>query len=40
MGAPHNKDRYGELWPQHRIDANLADLEPVKDMVVLSGGWA
>ena len=21
MGAPHNPARYGELWPQARIDA-------------------
>lgn len=40
MGAPHNKQRYGELWPQHRIDACLLELEAVKPWVIISGGWA
>jgi hypothetical protein len=40
MGAPHNKDRYGELWDQHRIDVCLEDIEAVRDVVTLSGGWA
>ncbi len=40
MGAAHNKNRYGELWPQQRIDACLEELHKIKDMVILSGGWA
>ena len=40
MGAPHNKDRYGELWDQHRIDVSLAEIDAIKDIVTLSGGWA
>ena len=40
MGAPHNKKRYGELWPQFRIDAGLRELNKIKDIVILSGGWA
>jgi hypothetical protein len=40
MGAPHNPNRYGELWPQERIDAGLAELEAVRPWVIISGGWA
>ena len=40
MAAPHNKQRYGELWPQHRIDASLRELEAIKPWVIISGGWA
>lgn len=40
MGAPHNKERYGELWQQHRIDICLVELEQIKSWVTLSGGWA
>jgi len=40
MGDPHNPRRYGELWPQHRIDACLEELEALKAHVVISGGWA
>lgn len=40
MGDRHNKSRYGELWPQYRIDRCLEELNVVKDYVVLSGGWA
>jgi hypothetical protein len=40
MGAPHNPARYGETWPQHRIDAALAELEYIRQWVILSGGWA
>jgi hypothetical protein len=40
MGAPHNPARYGETWPQHRIDACLAELESIKRWAILSGGWA
>lgn len=40
MAAPHNPSRYGETWPQHRIDACLAEMEAVRPWVILSGGWA
>ncbi len=40
MSTPHNKNRYGELWSQHRIDVCLAELEAVKPYVIISGGWA
>jgi hypothetical protein len=40
MGDPHRKDRYGETWPQNRIDAYLDVLKRLRPYVVLSGGWA
>lgn len=40
MGDPHNPARFGETWPQHRIDAYLEVLRELKPYVVLSGGWA
>ena len=40
MGAPHNKNRYGELWPEYRVQYALTELYPLKKLVVLSGGWA
>lgn len=40
MGAPHNKDRYGELWDQHRIDVYLREMSEFRDLVVFSGGLA
>lgn len=40
MGAPHNKERYGELWDQNRIDVCLEEINAVRDLVTLSGGWA
>jgi len=40
MADPHNKDRYGELWPQEKIDACLEELESIQPYVILSGGWA
>ncbi|MFD2562758.1 hypothetical protein [Aquimarina rubra] len=40
MGAPHNKKRFGELWPTYRIQHSLAALMPLKELVILSGGWA
>lgn len=39
MGAPHNKDRYGETWPDMSIFILKQELEKVKDFVVVSGGW-
>jgi hypothetical protein len=40
MADPHNPKRYGELWPQYKIDAALEAMEPFKYLVVFSGGWA
>ncbi len=40
MSKPHNKKRYGELWPQGRIDLCLKELKTIKPFVTLSGGWA
>jgi len=40
MGAPHNRKRYGELWPDYRIEYALRELEFLRALVVLSGGWA
>lgn len=40
MGAPHNKNRYGETWPNYRIEFGLEILEKLKPWVVISGGWA
>ena len=40
MGAPHNKKRYGELWPSYRIQHAIAAIEPLRDFIILSGGWA
>ena len=40
MGAPHNTSRYGEIWPQRRIDVSLRELDALRPPVILSGGWA
>jgi len=40
MGAPHNTQRYGELWPDYRIEYPLRELKLLRDWVILSGGWA
>jgi len=40
MGAPHNKNRYGELWPAYKIKVGLEILTALKPYVVVSGGWA
>ncbi len=40
MGAPHNKKRYGELWPDYRIKPALIELNFLREFVVISGGWA
>lgn len=40
MAAPHNKNRYGELWPDYRIDYPLQELDILRDQIILSGGWA
>ncbi|MCW3160880.1 nucleotidyltransferase family protein [Chryseobacterium oryctis] len=40
MGAPHNIKRYGEVWPEFRIQHGLEILEKLKNKVIISGGWA
>ena len=40
MGAPHNKERYGETWPAHKVIYGLQVLKELKPFVVISGGWA
>lgn len=40
MGDPHNPARYGEVWSQYKIDAYLQAMQPLKHLVVVSGGWA
>lgn len=40
MADPHNKARYGELWPQEKIDCCLNELKAIKSLVIFSGGWA
>jgi hypothetical protein len=40
MSKQHNPERYGELWPQHKIDAGLNELRAVQSGVIISGGWA
>lgn len=40
MGANHNTKRYGELWPNYRIELGLEILKELKEWIVLSGGWA
>jgi len=36
----HNTKRYGEKWPEHRIEKGLEILEKLKNWIILSGGWA
>ncbi len=40
VGDPHRVERYGETWPQERIDAYLEVLVPLRKDIVLSGGMA
>lgn len=40
MGANHNIKRYGELWPDYRIEHGLIILEQLKQWIIISGGWA
>ena len=40
MSQPHNKARYGEVWPASRITESLEVLQVLREHVVLSGGWA
>ena len=40
MADPHNKKRYGETWNSLVINNYLIELEPLKGIIILSGGWA
>ncbi len=40
MGDPHNPNRIGEEWPQDRLDVQLDAIDMLKDLIILSGGWA
>jgi hypothetical protein len=40
MGDPHNPARLGELWDEARLAVLLDELRAVKDLAILSGGWA
>ena len=40
MKQEHNIKRYGELWPNYRIELGLEILEKLKQWIVISGGWA
>ena len=40
MGDPHNPKRIGETWNQERIDLQLQEIAKIKDLIILSGGWA
>lgn len=40
MGANHNTKRYGELWPNYRVELGLEVLNEIKEWAIISGGWA
>lgn len=40
MRQEHNIKRYGELWPNYRIELGLEILNKLKQWIVISGGWA
>lgn len=40
MAKPHRTERYGEIWDPARIAATLREVEPIREYVTLSGGWA
>jgi len=40
MGAPHDPERIGEEWGPERLQAIEVEIEAVRELVVLSGGWA
>ena len=40
MRQEHNIKRYGELWPDYRIELGLKILNKLKQWIVISGGWA
>ena len=40
MADPHNPERYGETYSEEKIRLTEQALQPFKDLVILSGGWA
>ena len=40
MAAPHNTKRYGETWDANEITVLAGEIDALKDLVVVSGGWA
>ena len=40
MGAPHNPKRYGETWDPAHLAVLAAEIEAVREHVIVSGGWA
>lgn len=40
MAAPHKAERIGETWNPERLVVLLTEIEAVRDLVTLSGGWA
>lgn len=40
MGAPHNPQRYSEEWKVEDLLFIDNEIDAVKDLVVVSGGWA
>jgi hypothetical protein len=40
MSTPHNPGRAGELWNETRLAVLLEEITAMRELVVLSGGWA
>ena len=40
MANDHNTARYGETWSQTKIETYLREIEPLREKVIVSGGWA
>ncbi len=40
MGAPHNPKRYGDLWDPALLAAVGQEIDAVRALVTVSGGWA
>ncbi len=40
MKREHNTKRYGEIWPQYKIDKGLEILKILQQWIIVSGGWA
>lgn len=40
MGAPHNPIRYGETWDPEHLSVLAQEIESLRNIMVVSGGWA
>jgi len=40
MAAPHNIKRYGETWNADEIAILAGEIDALKELVIVSGGWA